>query len=129
MTADAVKGMKSGSVIVDMAASALGGNVELSKVGETIVTDNGVTIIAPDNLPATMPAGASQFYARNISSLLLGMVKEGALDLDFDDEVTKATVITHDGQVVADPVRKLLEPAPELKASPAPSGAARGGAA
>ena len=53
VTADAVKGMKSGSVIVDMAASALGGNVELSKVGETIVTDNGVTIIAPDNLPAT----------------------------------------------------------------------------
>jgi NAD(P) transhydrogenase subunit alpha len=110
VTADAVKGMKPGSVIVDMAASALGGNVELSKPGETVVTDNGVTIIAPDNLPATMPVGASQFYARNISALLLSMVKDGELKLDFEDEVTKATVITHDGAVVAEPVRKLLEP-------------------
>ena len=75
--------MKSGSVIVDMAASALGGNVELSQAGETVVTDNGVTIIAPENLPATMPAGASQFYSRNISTLLLGMVKDGALNLDW----------------------------------------------
>jgi NAD(P) transhydrogenase subunit alpha len=112
VTADAVKGMKPGSVIVDMAASALGGNVGLSKPGETVVTDNGVTIIAPDNLPATMPVGASQFYARNISALLLSMVKEGSLKLDFEDEVTKATVITHEGAVVAEPVKKLLEPAP-----------------
>ena len=107
-----VRAMKPGSVIVDMAASALGGNVELSKAGETIVTDNGVTIIAPDNLPATMPVGSSAFYARNISALLLGMVKEGSLNLDFEDEVTKATVITKDGAVVADAVKKLLEPAP-----------------
>jgi NAD(P) transhydrogenase subunit alpha len=111
VTADAVKGMKPGSVIVDMAASALGGNVELSKAGETVVTDNGVTIIAPDNLPATMPVGASQFYARNISALLMSMVKDGSISLDFQDEVTKATVITHDGEVIAEPVRKLLEPA------------------
>jgi len=130
VTAEAVKGMKSGSVIVDMAASALGGNCELSKVGETILTDNGVTIIAPDNLPATMPAGSSQFYARNISSLLLSMVKDGALHLDFDDEVTKSTVITHDGRVVAEPVRKLLEPAaaPSPAAPAAPAGTAGGGA-
>src|SRR5207249_2444233 len=60
VTGDAVRAMKSGSVIVDMAASALGGNVEVSKAGETVTTENGVTIIAPDNLPATMPAGASQ---------------------------------------------------------------------
>ncbi len=120
VTAEAVAAMKPGSVIVDMAASALGGNVELSRPGETIVTDSGVTIIAPDNLPATMPAGASAFYARNISALLLGMVKDGALHLDFEDEVTKATLIAHDGQVVAEPVRKLLEPA----AAPAAGGAA-----
>ena len=75
--------MKPGSVIVDMAASALGGNVELSKPDETVVTDNGVTIIAPTNLPATMPAGASRFYARNISALLLHLVKDGALNLDM----------------------------------------------
>ncbi len=111
VTADAVSRMKSGSVIVDMAASALGGNCELSQGGQTITTDNGVRIIAPDNLPATMPAGASAFYARNISTLLLGMVKDGDLHLDFEDEVTKATVITKDGAVIAEPVKKLLEPA------------------
>ncbi|MFL5779239.1 MAG: Re/Si-specific NAD(P)(+) transhydrogenase subunit alpha [Chloroflexota bacterium] len=112
VTADAVRAMKPGAVIVDMAASSLGGNCELSVAGQTITTDNGVTIIAPENLPASMPAGSSTFFARNISSLLLGMVKEGQLNLDFDDEVTAATVITHDGKVVSDPVRKLLEPAP-----------------
>ena len=102
--------MKSGSIIVDMAASALGGNCELSKVGETVETPNGVTIIAPDNLPATMPAGASAFYARNISTLLLGMIKDGALHLDFEDEVTKSTVIAHGGSVVSEAVTKLLDP-------------------
>jgi len=123
VTADAVGRMKPGSVIVDMAASALGGNCELSQAGQTIVTDNGVTIISPDNLPATMPAGASAFYARNISALLLGMVKDGQLNLDFEDEVTKATVITKDGAVISDAVKKLLEPAP------APAPAAPGGQA
>jgi NAD(P) transhydrogenase subunit alpha len=111
VTADAVKGMKPGSVIVDMAASTLGGNVEVSKPGETIVTPNGVTVIAPDNLPAEMPVGASAFYARNISALLLGMVKDGELNLDFSDEVTAGTVITHGGQVVQPATKKLLEPA------------------
>ncbi len=111
VTADAVGAMKSGSVIVDMAASALGGNCELSKVGETVVTDNDVTIIAPDNLPASMPAGASQFYARNISELLRNFVKDGALNLDFEEEITAATVITHGGAVVQAATKKLLEPA------------------
>ena len=119
VTADAVARMKPGSVIVDMAASALGGNCELSKAGETVTTDNGVRIVSPDNLPATMPAGASAFYARNISALLLGMVKDGNLNLDFEDEVTKATVITKDGAVIAEPVKKLLE-----QAAPAASGGA-----
>ena len=69
-----------------------------------------MTVIAPDNLPASMPAGASSFYARNISALLLEMVKDGALNLDFENEVTKATVITKDGAVVSEAVKKLLEP-------------------
>jgi NAD(P) transhydrogenase subunit alpha len=112
VTAEAVGLMKPGSVIVDMAASDLGGNVELSKAGKTIESPNGVTVIAPDNLPASMPAGASSFYARNISALLLEMVKDGALDLDFENEVTKATVISKDGVVVSEAVKKLLEPAP-----------------
>ncbi|MGH2467634.1 MAG: Re/Si-specific NAD(P)(+) transhydrogenase subunit alpha [Candidatus Limnocylindrales bacterium] len=113
VTAAAVEGMKSGSVIVDMAASALGGNCELSKVGETVVSANGVTIIAPENLPATMPRGSSDFYGRNISTLLLSLVKDGALHLDMDEEVTAATVITHDGRVVQAATAKLLEPAKE----------------
>src|SRR4249919_3290417 len=110
VTADAVGRMASGSVLVDMAASAL---------GETVETPNGVTIIAPDNLPASMPAGASAFYARNISALLLGMVKDGALTLDFEDEVTRSTVITQGGAVVSDAVKKLLEPAPPAAGGPA----------
>jgi NAD(P) transhydrogenase subunit alpha len=119
VTADAVAAMKPGSVIVDMAASALGGNCELTKPGETIVSANGVTIIGPENLPATMPASASAFYARNISSLLLGMVRDGALNLDFSDEVTAATVITNGEAVVQEATKKLLEPA-----APAAGGAA-----
>lgn len=121
VTAAAVNAMKSGSVIVDMAASALGGNVELSKAGETIVTDSGVTIIAPDNLPATMPAGSSAFYARNISALLLSFVKDGAFTIDFKDEIAASTVITHEGAVVQTATKKLLEP-------PAPAAAPAGGA-
>jgi H+-translocating NAD(P) transhydrogenase subunit alpha len=119
VTAEAVRGMKPGSVIIDMAASALGGNVELSKAGETVVSENGVTIIAPDNLPATMPAGASAFYARNISNLLLHFVKDGAMTYDFEEEITAGTVITHGGKVVQAATQKLLEPA-----APAAGGAA-----
>ena len=109
VTADAVKRMKPGSVIVDMAASAMGGNVEVSKPDEMVVTDNGVTVLAPTNLPATMPAGASQFYARNLASFLLHFMKDGKLNIDLADEITAATVITHDGAVVQEATRKVLE--------------------
>jgi NAD(P) transhydrogenase subunit alpha len=111
VTANAVEGMKPGSVIVDMAASALGGNVEVSKPDETVVTQNGVTVLAPTNLPATMPAGASQFYARNISTFLLHFMKEGAMAYDPADEIQAATVITRDGEVVQEATKKLLQPA------------------
>jgi len=100
--------MKAGSVIVDMAASALGGNVELSVPDDTIVTDNGVTIIAPTNLPATMPGGASGFYARNISALLTHFIKDGEMTFDFEEEITIGTVITHGGKVVHEATAKLL---------------------
>jgi NAD(P) transhydrogenase subunit alpha len=108
VTADAVRNMKAGSVIVDMAASTLGGNVELSQPDDTIVTENGVTIIAPTNLPATMPGGASGFYARNISALLTHFIKDGEMSFDFEEEITVGTVITHDGKVVHEPTAKLL---------------------
>jgi len=111
VTAAAVGLMKPGSVIVDMAASALGGNCELSKAGEDVVTDNLVTILAPENLPATMPVGASAFYARNLSALLLHLVKDGALDLDPADEIAGPVTITHGGEIRSDAVKKLLQPA------------------
>ena len=117
VTAKAVEGMKPGSVIVDMAASALGGNVELSRPDETVVTDNGVIILAPTNLPATMPAGASQFYARNIFTFLLHFMKDGAMVYDPADEIQAATVITRDGEVVQEATKKLLQPA-ETPAQP-----------
>lgn len=120
VTKEAVAKMKPGSVIVDMAASALGGNCELSKAGETVVTDNLVTVLAPENLPATMPIGSSAFYARNLSGLLLHMVKDGALNLDPADEIANPVTITHAGEVRSEAVRKLLAPA----APAAPAGGA-----
>jgi H+-translocating NAD(P) transhydrogenase subunit alpha len=113
VTRAAVEAMKTGSVIVDMAASELGGNCELSRPGKVVTTANGVEIHAPTNLPSSMPTGASTFYSRNISNLLLNFIAEGKLKLDFEDEVTAATVITHAGQVVQAATSKLLQPAPK----------------
>jgi NAD(P) transhydrogenase subunit alpha len=112
VTADAVRAMKPGSVIVDMAASALGGNCEISKTGETIATENGVTIISPDNLPATVPVSASQFYARNLQALLLHLVRDGQLALDPAEEITAGVLITQGGKVVHPATAKLLATAP-----------------
>ncbi len=113
VTAAAVERMKPGSIVVDMAASDLGGNCELSKPGKIVSTANGVEVHAPLNLPATMPTGASNFYSRNITNLLLNFAKDGGLTFDFSDEVTAATVITHGGKVVQEATRKLLAPAPK----------------
>ncbi len=108
VTAAAVRGMKPGSVIVDMAASELGGNCEISEAGKRIVTDGGVTIIAPENLPATVPISASQFYARNVTALLVHLLKDGALDIELTEEITAGVVITYGGQVVQPATAKLL---------------------
>ncbi len=122
VTAAAVAGMKPGSIIVDMAASDLGGNCELSRAGETVETDNGVTILAPTNLPASMPGSASLFYSRNLAALLVTFIKDGQFTIDPTDEVHAATVITNDGRVVQEATKKLLEPA-------AGSGTGTGGSA
>ena len=100
ITADALKGMAAGSVIVDMGASDLGGNVADSRPGETVVTENGVTVIGAASLPSTMPTAASAMYARNVSSLLQYLVKDGALAIDREDDLQAGVLITHDGQVV-----------------------------
>ena len=112
VTADALKSMAAGSVIVDMGASTLGGNVEGSQPGETVVTENGVTVIGAANLPSTMPAASSSMYARNVSSLLQYMAKDGSLAVDLSDDLQRGVVVTHDGQVVHPAMRKdLAEPA------------------
>ena len=98
--------MRPGSVVVDLAAEA-GGNCELTEPDKTVVR-HGVTIHGPSNLPATMPVHASQLYARNVSELLREFVKDGALKLDFDDEIIKGACVTHGGQVVSEAVRAAL---------------------
>jgi NAD(P) transhydrogenase subunit alpha len=108
VTDDAVKKMASGSVIVDMGASALGGNVAGSKPGEVIVTGNGVMIIGAQNLPSTIPTAASNAYSRNISALLLHMVSGGSLAIDTSDEIQAGVVVAHDATVVHPAVAKLL---------------------
>jgi NAD(P) transhydrogenase subunit alpha len=100
VTSHALKAMAPGSVIVDMGASALGGNVAGSQAGETVVTENGVTIVGAANLASTMPAAASAMYARNMSSLLLYLVKDGAVAVDLSDDLQRGVVITHEGRVV-----------------------------
>ena len=116
VTEDAIQAMAAGSVIVDMGASALGGNVAGSRPGETIVTGNGVTIIGADNLPATVPTAASNAYSRNISALLAYLTKDGVLAIDTDDEIQAGVVITHDGRVVHEGVAALLVPPRETAA-------------
>jgi proton-translocating NAD(P)+ transhydrogenase subunit alpha len=100
VSGDALKAMAAGSVVVDMGASALGGNAAGSQPGETVVTENGVTIVGAANLASTMPAAASAMYARNMSSLLLYLVKDGALAVDLSDDLQRGVVITYEGQVV-----------------------------
>jgi NAD(P) transhydrogenase subunit alpha len=98
VTADMVKNMSPGSVIVDL-ASERGGNCELTRPGEVVVA-HGVTIIGRYNLASTVPYHASQMYARNVSAFLLHMVKDGKLRLDQSDEIIRDTLLTMAGEVV-----------------------------
>ncbi|HEX7295160.1 MAG TPA: Re/Si-specific NAD(P)(+) transhydrogenase subunit alpha [Pyrinomonadaceae bacterium] len=109
ITEDAVNGMKRGSVVIDLAGST-GGNCALSKADE-VVERNGVTILAPTNLAASVPVHASQLYSRNITSFLSLLIKDGQLQIDMNDDVVGPSCVTHQGQVVNQRVAASLSSA------------------
>jgi len=109
--AEAIEGMRPGSIIVDLAAET-GGNSELTRPGETVV-EHDVTIVGPINLPSTMPEHASMLYARNVQSLLEVMTgEEGELNLNFEDEVIAGACVTRGGEIVHPGAKKAVEGAP-----------------
>lgn len=124
ITAEAVSRMKPGSVIVDMGASALGGNCELSRPDEVVVTDNGVTIIGITDLSRLLPGQSSQLFGQNIVNLmkLATPGKDGTLALDMDDEVIRGMTVTLDGAIMWPPPPLSVSAAP-APATPAAQGA------
>ncbi len=106
VTRDMVQRMAPGSIIVDLAAER-GGNCEITRPGEEIEED-GVRILGPLNLPATVPYHASQMYARNVATFLMYLIKDGAITLDRSDEIVSGTLVTHGGEVVHPRVRELM---------------------
>ena len=106
VTREMVAGMAPGSVIVDIAAER-GGNCELTQPGKTVV-EGGVSIIGTLNIPSSIPFHASQMYSRNIATFLRHLVKDGAVNIDQQDEITRETLVTHGGEVVNPRVRELL---------------------
>ncbi len=107
VTGEAVRRMRPGSVIVDLAAET-GGNCEFTRPGETVDV-GGVTILGPLNLASTIPFDASHMYARNIAAFLGIMHQDGVLHLDLDDQILRDSLVTHDGDVAHSKVRELLE--------------------
>ena len=116
VTGDMVKGMRPGSVIVDLAADT-GGNVELTQAGKEVEV-NGVTIVGTRNIPSTMPLTTSQLFARNVANLLLHLVKNGAISLDFADEITKGACVTHGGEIVNERAKQMVSIPTKSEASP-----------
>jgi H+-translocating NAD(P) transhydrogenase subunit alpha len=108
ITADVVDQMKSGAVIIDMAAEG-GGNCELTRPGEQYNHPNGVFIYGPLNIPGMLPVHASDQYARNLMHFLTPFIVEGELKLDWDDEVLAGSVLTRDGAIVNEAVRARVE--------------------
>jgi len=109
VTGDMVKGMRPGSVIVDLAAET-GGNVELTQPGREVDV-GGVVIIGTRNIPSTMPLTTSQLFARNVANLLLHLVKNGVLALDLQDEITKGACVTYRGEIINERAKQLVSPA------------------
>jgi len=106
MNEAAVGGMKRGSIVIDL-AGATGGNVETSKADEVVERD-GITILAPTNLPATVPVHASQLYSRNVTAFLSLLIKDGKLNIDMGDDVVGPSCVTHEGKVVNSRVAAAL---------------------
>jgi NAD(P) transhydrogenase subunit alpha len=106
VTAEMVKGMAPGSVIFDLAAER-GGNCELTRPGETVI-EHGVTIIGRTNVAAEVPYHASQMYARNLTSFLLNLVKDGKMRPSAEDDIIRETMLTRDGEIVNARVREFL---------------------
>jgi len=107
ITEEAVRAMKPGSVVVDLAAEK-GGNCALTQADEDVVVD-GVTILGHTNLPAEIPFHASQMYAKNLVTFLKHLVDEGKIELDLEDEITKGALLTHEGQITNDAVKARAE--------------------
>ena len=107
LTEDMVKAMKPGAVIVDLAAE-MGGNCELTEPGKEVI-HHGVLVIGPLNLPSTAPTHASQMYSRNIFTFYSHLVKDGKVNVDLEDEITGAMCITHEGQVIHEATKRLIE--------------------
>ena len=104
---EAVEKMKPGSVIVDLAAET-GGNCELTKAGETVIEKN-IKIVGPTNLPSSLGQHASEMYARNLFNFISPAIKEGELNIDWDDEVFSSSVVTHEGKIIHEFTRKVIE--------------------
>ena len=110
VTAEAVQGMQPGSVIVDLAAER-GGNCELSQADQRVV-EHDVTILGPTNLPSEIPYHASQMFGKNVTTFLLHLISDGKIELDLTDQITRDTLVTHEGQIVNNRIRELLEMQP-----------------
>lgn len=110
ITADAVRGMAPGAVIVDLAAER-GGNCELTRADETVV-ENGVTILGPTNLPSEVPAHASQLLSGNMTNFVKLITRDGQLHLNLDDEVVRDTLVAYRGEVTGRQIREILGLAP-----------------
>jgi NAD(P) transhydrogenase subunit alpha len=106
ITEEMVKGMRPGSVIVDLAAER-GGNCESTRPGEDVQA-HGVAVLGPINIPTTIPYHASQMYAKNVTTFLQHLVTDGTLEIDRDDEITAGTLITHGGEIVNDQVLEAM---------------------
>ncbi len=115
VTAEMARGMRSGSIIVDLAAER-GGNCELTRADE-VVEDKGVTILGPTNLPSTVPYHASQMYSKNIVTFLIHLTKEGRVQLEGDDPILTETLLTRSGDVVHGRIREALGLVPAASAA------------